>query len=388
MKKLAIISTHPIQYNAPLFRLLAESKTLHPRVYYTWEQSGKGAKYDPGFGKNIEWDIPLLEGYEFEFVPNSADDAGTHHFKGMINPGLNSVIEAWQPDVLLVYGWSYDSHLKAIRHFHGRIPVLFRGDSTLLNEEPGLRRILRRLFLHWVYRHVDYALYVGTNNKAYYLKHGMKERQLVLAPHAVDNDRFAGHDAERRQEAAQWKRLLGIKENELVLLYAGKLETVKDPAFIVGLAEKWKDLPVKVVLVGNGHLEAELKEKAKALPNILFLDFQNQSRMPVVYRLADLFILSSRSETWGLGANEAMACGCGLMLSSQVGGAIDLVLEGVNGIVFPVGDYEKCTKFVQDLLAEPGRLDKIKTASRAHVNQRFSFPGVVQSVEELCNGII
>jgi len=306
----------------------------------------------------------------------------------MINPGLNKVIEAWKPDALLVYGWSYDSHLKAIRHFHGRIPVLFRGDSTLLNEEPGIRRMMRRLFLTWVYRHVDYALYVGTNNKAYYLKHGMKERQLVLAPHAVDNDRFAGQDSERRQEAAEWKRQLGIKDNELVVLYAGKLETVKDPAFIVGLAEKWKDLPIRIVLVGNGHLEAELKEKARVLANILFLDFQNQSRMPVVYRLADIFILSSRSETWGLGANEAMACGCGLMLSSRVGGAVDLVCEGVNGIVFPIGDYEKCTNFVQDLLAEPGRLDKIKTASRAHVHQHFSFQGVVRSVEELCNGII
>ena len=388
MKKLAIISTHPIQYNAPLFRLLAQSGSIHPRVFYTWEQSGKGAKYDPGFGKKIEWDIPLLDGYEFEFVKNIAEDPGTQHFKGMINPGLNKVIEAWKPDALLVYGWSYDSHLKAIRHFHGRIPVLFRGDSTLLNEAPGIRRMMRRLFLTWVYRHVDYALYVGTNNKAYYLKHGMKERQLVLAPHAVDNDRFAGQDSERRQEAAEWKRQLGIKDNALVVLYAGKLETVKDPAFIVGLAEKWKDLPVNIVVVGNGHLEAELKERAKGLPNILFLDFQNQSRMPVVYRLADIFILSSRSETWGLGANEAMACGCGLMLSSQVGGAVDLVLEGVNGIVFPIGDYEKCTNFVRDLLAEPGRLDKIKTASREHVYQRFSFQGVVRSVEELCNGII
>ncbi len=75
----------------------------------------------------------------------------------------------------------------------------------------------------------------------------MKEGQLVLAPHAVDNARFAGRDAERRQEAAEWKRQLGIKENELVILYAGKLEPVKDPAFIVDLAERWKHLPVRVI---------------------------------------------------------------------------------------------------------------------------------------------
>ncbi|HEY4334345.1 MAG TPA: glycosyltransferase family 4 protein [Puia sp.] len=398
MKKLAIISSHPIQYNAPLFRLLAESKTVHLRVFYTWEQSGKGAKYDPGFGKTIEWDIPLLEGYESEFVTNTSYDPGTHHFKGMINPGLNKVIEAWQPDLLLVYGWSWASHLKAIRHFHGRIPVLFRGDSTLLNEKPGLRKILRRIFLTWVYRHVDYALYVGTNNKDYFLRHGLKPRQLIHAPHAVDNRRFSASDAERRAEANDWKRSLGIKPGELVVLFAGKLEAYKDPAFVVGLAERWKDLPVRVILVGNGQMEEELKQRAKTTPGIIFLDFQNQTRMPVVYRLADLFILSSHSqtlgqgmstqtETWGLGANEAMACGCGLMLCTGVGGAVDLVKEGLNGIIFPVGGTEKCTKFVQELLAEPGKLEKIKAASRQRVEEEFSFEKIVRSIEELCNRI-
>ena len=398
MKKLAIISSHPIQYNAPLFRLLAESGDLHPRVFYTWEQAGKGTKFDPGFGKNIEWDIPLLEGYEFEFVPNTAEDPGTHHFKGMINPDLNKRIEAWQPDLLLVYGWSWHSHLSAMRHFHGRIPVLFRGDSTLLNEKPGLRKIVRRIFLTWVYRHVDYALFVGVNNKEYFLKHGLKPRQLIHAPHAVDNRRFAASDAERRAEAAAWKRSLGITPGELVVLFAGKLEPYKDPAFIVGLAEKWKGLPVKVILVGNGQLENELKQRAKNNSRILFLDFQNQSRMPVVYRLADLFILSSHSqnsgsgmsttsETWGLGANEAMACGCGLMLCSGAGGAADLVKEGENGIIFPAGDDEKCTKFVKELLDTPGKLELVKTASRTRVENEFSFEKVVRSIVEISNRI-
>jgi glycosyltransferase involved in cell wall biosynthesis len=120
--------------------------------------------------------------------------------------------------------------------------------------------------------------------------------------------------------------------------------------------------------------------------------------MPVVYRLADLFILSSHSqaggsgmstttETWGLGANEAMACGCGLMLCTGVGGAVDLVREGVNGIIFPVGDDEKCTKFVKELLDTPGKLEQVKAASRARVEQEFSFDNVVRSIVEISNSI-
>jgi hypothetical protein len=74
--------------------------------------------------------------------------------------------------------------------FQGKVPVLFRGDSTLLNEQPGVRKKVRRIFLRWVYKHIDHALYVGTNNKQYFLTHGLKEHQLHYVPHAIDNERF------------------------------------------------------------------------------------------------------------------------------------------------------------------------------------------------------
>ncbi len=178
MKKLAIVTSHPIQYNAPLFALLNKCGKVIPKVFYTWHQSQAGLKYDPGFKKTIQWDLPLLEGYDFTFVRNISKDPGTHHFKGLVNPSLNEEIAAWEPDAVLVFGWSFTSHLKCIRHFHNKIPVLFRGDSTLLDEAKGVKTFLRRLFLKWVYAHVNLALYVGTNNKAYFLKHGLKEHQL------------------------------------------------------------------------------------------------------------------------------------------------------------------------------------------------------------------
>ena len=188
--KLAIITTHPIQYYAPLFKMLHQRGLIKVKVFYTWSQSQQGAKFDPGFGKNIQWDIPLLEGYDYTFVNNIATKPGTHHFRGIINPTLNAEVEKWQPDALLIIGWSFQSHLKCMRYFHNKIPILFRGDSTLLAEHWGPRLIVRTLFLKWVYRYIDYALFVGTNNKRYFLRHGVKETQLTFAPHAVDNERF------------------------------------------------------------------------------------------------------------------------------------------------------------------------------------------------------
>ena len=145
MKKLAIITTHPVQYNVPWLVRLAE-KGVDAKVFYTYEQSRSGEIYDTGFGKDIKWDIPLLEGYAYEFVPNTARRPGLDRFWGIVNPTLTARIESWKPDALLVIGWNYSSHLRCMRHFYGRIPVFFRGDSVLLHVKTNIRKFARRIF--------------------------------------------------------------------------------------------------------------------------------------------------------------------------------------------------------------------------------------------------
>src|SRR5215471_9309681 len=92
--RLAVISTHPIQYYAPIFKELARQQRIQPRVFYTWSQTAGGAVTDPGFGHSIQWDIPLLEGYEYEFVENVARRPRADHFWGLRNPGLRAAIES------------------------------------------------------------------------------------------------------------------------------------------------------------------------------------------------------------------------------------------------------------------------------------------------------
>jgi len=381
-KKLAIITSHPIQYNAPWFKLLAQSKLVQPKIFYTWSQAGGGAKYDPDFGKEIEWDIPLLEGYEYIFVKNIAAEPGTHHFKGLVNPTLNKEVEEWQPDAILVFGWSFDSHLRCLRYFHKKLPVLFRGDSTLLDETPGIKRQLRRLFLKWVYRHVDYALSVGSHNKDYFRKHGLREEQLIDAPHAIDNDRFMEPEEQYRREALAWRDRLGISGDDLVLLFAGKLESKKNPFFLMELAGRVGSPRLKIIITGNGILENSLKQAALPDSRIHFIDFQNQLQMPVVYRLGDVFILPSEGpgETWGLAVNEAMASGCAVMMSQKAGGSIDLVRD--NGLVFGTAEAGKCASFLEELAADRGKLAAMKAASRKII-LTFSFEHIVTAIEAL-----
>lgn len=382
MKRLAIISTHPIQYNAPWFSLLAKTTPL--RVFYTWQQSQKGDVFDPSFGRSIRWDIPLLEGYDYVFVKNTSPNPGSGHYRGVINPTLISEIEGWKPDAILVFGWNFHSHLACMRHFHGRTPILFRGDSTLLNEQPGLRKLVRRAALKWVYRYVDYALYVGINNKKYFLAHGLRESQLVPAPHAIDNRRFMEPGQDYEDRAAEWRKDLGLGPDDLVLLYAGKLEDVKNPFFILSLAEKMRGSRWKFLLVGNGIHETSLKERAAANPDVLFLDFQNQQLMPVVYRLGNALILPSNSETWGLAINEAMACGKPVLVSNKAGGAVDLVDNGRNGFIIDPANVDQCAGVLTDLARNSDRLGQMGTASREKIRD-FSFEHIAQAIETLLN---
>ncbi|HEY4109836.1 glycosyltransferase family 4 protein [Puia sp.] len=379
--RLAIVTTHPIQYNAPWFRLLALDHRIEPMVFYTWSQAGKGDKYDPDFGRRIEWDIPLLDGYEHRFVENTASDAGSHHFSGIVNPGLVKEIEDWGADAILVFGWKFRSHLQCLRHFHGKIPVLFRGDSTLLDEQPGMRTSARRLLLRWVYRYIDYALYTGRNNRDYFSIHGLKNEQLIFAPHAIDNDRFGGDEQRYAADALAWRKQLGIGNDDLVLLFAGKLEAKKNPFFLVELAKAVTDRRLKIILVGNGVLEETVRSAAASDPRIVLLDFQNQQKMPIVYRLGDLFVLPSSGpeETWGLAVNEAMACGRPVMVSDRAGCAVDLVHTGDNGLLFDARDNRTAIDFLQKVIGDRGRLATMGKRSKAIIGD-YSFRAIIDAI--------
>ena len=384
--RLAIVTTHPIQYNAPWFKLLAAEPGLSIKVFYTWEQSQKNEKYDPGFGKVIGWDIPLLEGYDYTFVKNIAPQPGSHHFKGIDNPTLISEIEQWGADSVLVFGWPFKSHLACLRHFKGKIPVLFRGDSTLLDEQQGVKKLLRRMFLRYVYRHIDYALYVGTNNKAYFRAHGLKEKQLCHVPHAIDNDRFSQSDDKYTIEADTWRAGLQLADDNFVLLFAGKLEAKKDPGFMLQLAKALPAQYYRFIIAGNGPMEQQLKEAAVHDKRIIFIDFQNQQQMPVLYRMAHVFILPSKGpgETWGLAINEAMACGRPVVSTTLTGGAIDLINS--NGIIIEPGDIKTAADYITQLASDKGIYAKAAAASKQQVKE-FSFSTIVNNISSLLKSI-
>ena len=343
--RLAIIATHPIQYYAPVFRLLAEDDDIALRVFYGW-RGLVDTGFDPGFGISMSWDIPLLNGYDYEFVTNVSSDPGTHNFNGIECPDLCKRLEEWRPDVIAVYGWSFRAHLQVLRHFHGRVPILFRGDSHLLDKVVLWRNCLRTLWLKYVYRHIDIAVAVGTENVRYYKKCGVKTQNIVHAPHAVDNIRFANEAACNGR--MEFRRRLGIPSDGTVLGFSGKLEAKKAPDVLLTAFNRSGRSDLYLVFLGTGELLHELQSSAST--QVRFLGFVNQSDIPVAYHSMDVLVLPSRGpgETWGLAVNEAMACGKPVICSSAVGCATDLV-TCETGWVFENGDVESLTELLRRL---------------------------------------
>ena len=374
--RLAILTTHPIQYNAPAFRALAASPGLQVRVFYEWE--GPGNTIDQEFGRAITWDVPLFEGYDHEFAHNVASDPGTHHFRGIDNPEIVARIGNWRPDVVLVYGWSFVSHVRVLRAFRGRLPIVFRGDSTLLDERPGVRTAARRLLLRWLYAHIDVALYAGAANRAYFVAHGLGEHQLEWAPHAVDNERFALGGSSTELAAREWRARLGISPDHTVLLFAGKLSSRKNPTMLLRAFMEIKRSErfsmSHLVFIGTGALMAALRNEALGRSDIHFLGFSNQSAMPTAYRLGDVLVMPSlRGETWGLAVNEAMACGRPVVASDKVGCAPDLIQHGKTGFVVRHGDQVALEKTLRTLIGD-SRLIAGMGANALALIQQWSIP--------------
>ncbi|MEI6946646.1 glycosyltransferase family 4 protein [Paraflavisolibacter sp. H34] len=382
MKRLAIVVTHPIQYYAPVFQALSRYRDLAVKVFYTWGE-GSLQKYDPGFRREIRWDIPLLEGYDYVFLKNTSARPGSSHFKGIVNPDARAAINEFDPQAVLVYGWAYQTHLQLLWAFRRKRKVWFRGDSTLLDETGGWKKLLRAALLGWVYRHIDLAFYVGTSNRKYFQKFGLTKGKLKFAPHAIDNGRFA---APQPQAVRQLRSDLGIPQNGRLVLFAGKLEPKKDPLALLEAFLTLRNEQAYLLFAGNGVLEKELKERAMASPKkekIRFLAFQNQGQMPRLYQCCQLFCLPSRGpgETWGLAVNEAMASGRAVLVSDKVGCATDLVREGKNGRVFPAGNVAALGAALEQLLADAGALRHMGRQS-SEIIQSWSFDHQAASIRE------
>ncbi len=347
-----------------MFSYLAKYSRYSIKVFYTLG-ANSNSFIDNGFGRQENWNIDLLSGYNYEFLENTSSRPSSSTYWGINNPLLIDKILSYQPDVLIVYGWKHHSHLSVLNYFHNKIPILFRGDSTTLDDSSAffLRPFFRYVFLKWIYRKVDYALSPGTASDKYFLRSGLRKNQIIRAEHAIDNERFMSMSKKEEEQLSDLVNSLSIKPSQIVFLFAGKFIEIKNPFLLIDafINLKKQKSNVHLLFVGNGILEKEIKKRLNDFSidissSITILPFQDQTQMKLLYRVADVFVLPSRSETWGLSINEALACGTPVIVSDKCGSSIDLVKEDENGLVFKSEDGQDLLQKMQKMCNDDFRI--------------------------------
>lgn len=374
--RVACVVDHPIQYFAPLFQHLSKLPQINLTVYFLTDSTASHY-YDTGFGVRVKWDVPLLEGYRYEFLPSLLPFDPQASFWKPLSYGITGRLKRGSYDALMVFGYAHNVTLRAIAaaKMNG-IKVLVRGESNLISRSlTGPKEWLRDRVLQNLFSKVDGFLAIGTLNREFYRHYGAPERKIFMMPYAVDNDFFQAGAREARSHRGQLQAELGLERDRPVILFASKLQQRKHPDHLLEayarLSPDGKQEPRPyLVFVGEGELRHRLEQRVAELgwKTIKMLGFKNQSELPRYYDLCDVFVLPSRGEPWGLVINEVMNVGKPVITTDQVGAAADLVRDGENGFVVAAGDIEALSKRLRILTSVLGLAEAMGERSRIRIN--------------------
>ena len=364
--RLAIVASHPVQYYAPLFRELA--RRMEVSVFFAHRASAED-QARAGFGVGFEWDVDLLSGYDHRFLRNVARRPGLEQFGDCDTPEVGQKLREGRFDAVLICGWRLKSDIQAgLAAKRLGLPLLVRGDSQLETRRSPLKRMVKALAYPPLLRLADAALCVGERSRAYWAHYGYPARRTFFSPHAVDAAWFAA----RATPEARWRarQRLGLSDAAPVVLFAGKLVPFKRPLDLIDAAARLRrdGAPVTVLAAGAGPLSEAMAQAARSADvDYRALGFCNQSQMPEAYAAGDVLALPSDArETWGLVANEALACGRPIVLSDEVGAAPDLAADGCAGRQHRGGDVADLAAALRSVLTRPPSSRGIAAKSDAY----------------------
>jgi len=385
MYKLAILNTHPIQYLAPLYRRIAREPDIHLTVYFC-SQQGAEEYVDKGFGQRIRWDTPLLDGYEHKFLKDLCGRERVGGFWSLVNFGIFAELRENRYDALWVSGHRQATILFGI--FAARvlgIPVFMRCETHLGLPLSGFKRFVRKRLMTFLYTRLCSAcLPIGTRNREFYLAHGVSESNLFSVPYAVDNEFFT-RTKESLSERRSVRASLELPPDTPLVLFVSKLMGRKRPMDLLLAFHnvRNKGIDSALAFVGAGEEEAGLKEYVRRhkIPDVHFFGFRNQSELPKFYSVADVFVLPSENEPWGLVINEVMCSGLPVIASNEIGAVGDLVRHGENGFTYEAGDIETLTEYLSQVLRAPETRARMGAESR-RIIARWDYERCVLGIKQ------
>jgi glycosyltransferase involved in cell wall biosynthesis len=385
--RVALFATHPIQYQVPWFQALAARPELALKAFFGQVPDAK--QQGVGFGVDFQWDIPMLEGYDFEVLENVARPPSLGTFGGCDTPQVSQRLGGWKPDLAILTGWQSKMLVQAwwACVWHG-VPRIVRGESNAMRDRAPWKRAAHRIWL----RGFDRFLAIGKANRDFYLQAGIPETRLHPCPYFIDNRRFAANADLSRGRRNELRRKWAIPDHATSFLFCGKLIGKKRPLDLLEALQHAvaAGAPAHVLVVGDGDLMAQARALVEhnRLP-VAFAGFLNQTEIVGAYVAADCLVLpSDNGETWGLVVNEAMACGIPAIVSDQVGCGPDLVSDGVTGATFPMGDVDALAKRLIEFSGKPSGLRAMGVAARERVTADYSIERAVEGTMDAIDALM
>jgi glycosyltransferase involved in cell wall biosynthesis len=377
-RRILFVATHPVQYAVPLFRRMAADPRLEIQAAFL-SLAGARLSHDAGFGAAFQWDIPLLDGYPWLELGKPQARA------------LRRLMDDSRWDAIVLHtGYRYTVFWAALLLARRRgIPVLFGADATDFETQTGkgagYKSVLKKLVLPWIFRLADVAIVPSTRSRDFLLGMGLDVDRVVVTPYVVDNDwwRSAAQAADRAAVRRSWN----VPIDATVFLFCAKLQAWKRPHDVLSGIARLADSSAFLIFAGEGPLRADLERSASALgisERTRFLGFANQSELPAIYGAADVLVLPSEYEPFGVVVNEAMLCGCVPIVSDRVGAGGDLVGEGESGIKYPVGDTQALTHAMSALSRDAALLERLRAGAAKRVaawSPQLNIQRLIQAVD-------
>jgi len=387
--KVLAVASHPVQYMAPIFRRMAAEPQLDLHVAYC-SLRGAEAAIDPDFATSVKWDVPLLQGYSWTAIPNKG--SGNESFWGLNNPGLSNLIHDGKFDALLCFVgyvrasfWIARGAAKA-----SGAAFLFGTDAHSLAPRDGKawKVVFKKAFWPFLFRQADQVIVPSTGTFEMIKSLGIPASSITLTPYTVDNDWWKAQAAMANRETTRAN--LGATSQQLIILFCAKLQPWKRPMDLLqAFAEAGPEGSI-LVFAGEGpqrpKLEAEAAKRG-IQRRVKFLGFVNQSQLPALYSAADVLVLPSVYEPFAVVVNEAMCCGCPVIVSDQVGAARDLVAPVNPEFIFPAGDIQALANLLRFAFTDRERLREAGRRGFAHVETHSPERLIAATVEAIRKAI-
>jgi glycosyltransferase involved in cell wall biosynthesis len=384
--RIAIVTSHPIQYFTPYYRELAAMRGIALKVFFCCDMGAK-TYFDKDFKTQVKWDIPLLEGYDSEFLdsPKPITEAG---FFAMDNPGVGLALERFGPEVVEVNGYAHRTIWRTMKWCNdNQVPVILYSDSNGTAKRAFWKRAAKAIVVRGIYRHLDGALASGDNNRTYHLHYGLPEERIFPRPMPIDCKRLENSVNDRTATRREIRDRHAIPEDAFVINFAGKLSTIKCPMDLLSaiLICTRRRENVWGLLVGEGEMRPELEAfiAKHEMHNITMAGFINQSEIGKYFAASDAITLMSSYEPKGQTVPEAGTLGCPAILSDRVGciGPNDCARPGENALVYPWGDTGAFADCISRMYHDRGLYHAMSNAATRIANLQDAAVAALQMKE-------